>query len=56
MKELELSSLLLECINEIGDYFEYAYDSDKDKKVVMGKIDKLTQDLSERAKGETLCK
>jgi hypothetical protein len=49
MKELTLASVLLKAINEIGDYFEYAHESEKDKKVVMGIIDDLTAKLKEDA-------
>lgn len=47
MDELKLSSILLSCINEIGDYFEYSYKSEDDKKFVIGRLDKLTADLKE---------
>ena len=43
--ELKLSSVLLKCLNEIGDYFEYAYTSEEDKKYVMRKIDYMTARL-----------
>lgn len=52
MDELKLSSMLLRCINEIGDYFEYAYKSEEDKKFVIERIDKLTSDLKERSQIE----
>tara|TARA_R110000744_G_scaffold43883_1_gene98079 strand:+ start:313 stop:495 length:183 start_codon:yes stop_codon:yes gene_type:complete len=45
--ELKLSSVLLKCINEIGDYFEYAYTSEEDKKYVMRKIDDMTERLKD---------
>lgn len=48
MEELKLSNMLLKCINEIGDYFEYAYE--KDKKAVMDKIDALTKELQSKVK------
>ena len=46
-KELKLSSVLLKCINEIGDYFEYAYTSEEDKKYVTRKIDDMTKRLQD---------
>lgn len=49
MEDLKLSSVLLGCINEIGDYFEYRYKSEEDKKFVIGRIDKLTNDLKANA-------
>ena len=48
MDELKLSNMLLKCINEIGDYFEYRHESEKDKAVVMGKICQLTKDLKSK--------
>ena len=46
MTQLKLSNILLKCINEIGDYFEYAYTSEEDKKYVMRKIEDMTSRLS----------
>lgn len=50
MEELKLSSILLKAINEIGDYFEYAYESEADKKYVMRKIEDMTKRLQDVAK------
>jgi len=47
MKDLKLSAILLKCINEIGDYFEYAYTSEEDKEYVMRKIDDMTKRLQD---------
>jgi hypothetical protein len=43
-----VNAILLRCLNEIGDYFEYSNKSAVDKKVVMDKMDKMTQRLKER--------
>ena len=45
MKDLKLNTILLRCINEIGDYFEYCHESEKDKEVVMRKIEDMNRDL-----------
>ena len=47
MDELKLTTILLKCINEIGDYFEYANESDVDKKYVMRKIEDMNKRLKE---------
>ena len=47
MDELKLSAVLLKCINEIGDYFEYSYTSEEDKKYVMRKIEDMTKRLKD---------
>jgi len=47
MNELKLSAILLKCINEIGDYFEYAYTSEDDKKYVLRKIEDMTKRLED---------
>ena len=43
---VKLSMLALRTINQIDDYFEYGKHSERDKKVVMGYIDELTDKLS----------
>ncbi len=53
MDESKLSSTLLKCINEIGDYFEYAYSSEEDKKYVMRKIEDMTKRLQEINQGDS---
>ena len=52
MEDLKLS-ILLKCINEIGDYFEYAYDSGKDREYVMRKINDMTEKLQSLASTPT---
>jgi hypothetical protein len=42
----EMSKLMLECINEIADYFEYRHESERDKKKVMDCVDSLTEKLA----------
>ena len=47
MEDLKLSAILLKCINEIGDYFEYSYTSEEDKEYVMRKIGDMTKRLKD---------
>ena len=51
-KELKVSYALLKCVNQIGDYFEYWFESEKDKKYVMSKIDDMTKLLKALNKDE----
>lgn len=53
MDELKLSTTLLRCINEIGDYFEYAYTSVEDKKYVMRKIEDMNKRLEKLNQGDS---
>ena len=50
MTDQERITILLKCINKIGDYFEYAYESDIDKKVVTKAMDNMMIEL----KGESV--
>ena len=46
VKQLEIRITMYEkTINSIDDYFEYRHDSDKDKKFVMGVLDRMARNL-----------
>jgi hypothetical protein len=42
-----VSLIMMECINNIEDYFEYRHKSEEDKEVVMRCIDTMTERLKE---------
>ena len=48
----EVCRHLLQCLSKIEDYFEYSHDSEQDKRVVMGHIDRLSSKLEKMRQGE----